>query len=106
MKTNKMLFLQNFIQLYLPERNKLVRSKLNELTTVTESMNSFFKPLNIEFSTSDIFKVFSNLSYPISVVEPMIRERNTSPYKDTNSRDIYISIKSGAVKKLLKHKAF
>jgi hypothetical protein len=92
--------LERFISEFLPEKKLERKYSQLELTAVAGTIISALDNINYTVSLEDIFKAFRNLSYPMSVIEPMNAAFTGQPYIDTNSHAIYIAVSRAQLKAL------
>ncbi|WDO11632.1 hypothetical protein MH928_09835 [Flavobacterium sp. WW92] len=86
--------LKSFIKQFLVEKNdRLIQDHAIELTCMTRLLNSVFATcFDFKASVTDVFKIFEEYGYTLSVAEPKQTARAERPYLETNSRAIYINI--------------
>lgn len=91
--------IERFIKLFLPEGNISQRGK-NELRVIDSTLSELLKSIGKEITIEALFGAFQNLSYSISVVEPLLKGEGSAPYIATNSQSICIGVDALSLKKL------
>lgn len=86
--------LKSFIKQFLVEKNdRLTQDHAIELTYITRLLNNVFDTcLDFKVSVTDVYKIFEEYGYAYSVVVPKQATRTETPYIETNSCAIYITI--------------
>lgn len=93
--------LKSFILDFLPDNESLIKNSKVELIYITKVLNRLFsKWFDFNISVADVFEIFEEEGYALSVVEPLKADSKESPYIKTNSSSIYISISSLIVNEL------
>lgn len=93
--------LKSFIMDFLPENETLIKNSKVELTYITEVLSRLFsKWFNVHISVADVFEIFEEEGYALSVEEPLKPQRKDSPYIKTNSSSIYVSISPVIIEEL------
>jgi hypothetical protein len=91
----------DFVKSFLPENNRLIQNPLIELTYITKVLTSIFDEyFDFNVSVEDVFGIFEEYGYALSVVEPRHASQTGSPYVRTNSDNIYINISPFIIKEL------
>jgi len=90
--------LEQFITLILPE-GKIIESKNSELTAISKLIISVVNSIGLSTTIEAVFNVFYKLHYSMSVVEPR-QEKDSKPYRDTNSHAIYIGVNADKLTQL------
>lgn len=93
--------LKSFILDFLPDNESLIKNSKVELIYITKVLNRLFnKWFDFNISVANVFEIFEEEGYALSVVEPLKADCKESPYIKTNSSSIYISISSLIVNEL------
>lgn len=99
--TKQYQIVSDFVKNFLPENNRLIQDPLIELTYITKVLTSIFDEyFDFNVRVEDVFGIFEEFRYALSVVEPMQASQTGSPYVRTNSGNIYISIPPFIIREL------
>jgi len=83
--------LTHFVKRFLPE-GPLVQDNKTELRSIMRLLERLFFPIEKRIFIDDVFTIFSNMKYHISVIEPIDNGELPNPYVITNSQNIFIAI--------------
>ncbi|ALM47855.1 hypothetical protein AMR72_02450 [Flavobacterium psychrophilum] len=91
--------LESFLLKFIPE-DKVTGSSETELRYISSLISDLLYHVNYFTTIDAVFTAFENLSYPISVIEPLKKGNCAIPYVQTNSNTIYIGVQTSALKKI------
>lgn len=92
--------LEIFLLKFIPE-DRVTYSPNTELRHISQVISDVLYHLNYYMTIETVFTAFENLSYPISVIEPVKKGNISQPYVQTNSNTIYIGVQIGALERVL-----
>ena len=99
--TRQYQIVSGFVKSFLPENNRLIQDPLIELTYITKVLTSIFDEyFDFNVRVEDVFGIFEEYGYALSVVEPSHASKTGSPYVRTNSGNIYINISPLIIREL------
>ncbi|RWW96757.1 hypothetical protein [Flavobacterium cerinum] len=79
----------------------MIQDPLIELTYITKILTSIFDEyFDFNVGVEDVFGIFEEYGYALSVVEPRHASKTGSPYVRTNSGNIYINISPLIIREL------